>query len=33
VISADGKTITRFSPKTLPYDPKIIAAIEAGLPK
>ena len=33
LISADGKTITRFRPRTTPYDPTIIAAIEAGLPK
>lgn len=33
VISADGKTITRFRPRTTPYDPAIIAAIEAGLPQ
>ncbi|MGE0399855.1 MAG: glutathione peroxidase [Kofleriaceae bacterium] len=33
VVSADGKTITRFSPKTKPDDPKVVAAIEAGLPK
>jgi glutathione peroxidase len=33
VISADGRTITRFSPDTEPYDPAIVAAIEAGLPR
>ena len=33
VISADGENITRFSPKTTPDDPSVIAAIEAGLPK
>ncbi len=33
VVSADGKTITRFSPKTKPDDPKVVAAVEAGLPK
>ncbi|MCA8980179.1 MAG: glutathione peroxidase [Planctomycetes bacterium] len=33
VISADGKTITRFRPRTTPDDPAVIAAIEAGLPK
>ncbi len=33
VVSSDGKTITRFSPKMKPDDPKIVAAIEAGLPK
>jgi glutathione peroxidase len=33
LISADGATITRFSPKTKPDDPTVIAAIEASLPK
>ena len=33
LISADGKTITRFSPRTTPDDPTVIAAIEAALPK
>jgi glutathione peroxidase len=33
VISADGSTVTRFAPQTEPYDPAIIAAIEAGLPR
>ncbi len=33
VISADGETVTRFSPKTTPDDPSVIAAIEAGLPR
>jgi glutathione peroxidase len=32
VVSADGKTITRFRPMTKPHDPAVIAAIEAGLP-
>ncbi|ACY17866.1 glutathione peroxidase [Haliangium ochraceum] len=32
VISADGRTITRFAPQTKPYDAAVIAAIEAGLP-
>ena len=32
VISADGNTITRFRPRTKPYDPAIITAIQAGLP-
>ena len=32
VISADGKTITRFDPRTAPDDPAVLAAIEAGLP-
>jgi glutathione peroxidase len=33
VISADGKTITRFSPKTVPDDPAVVATIEKGLPR
>ena len=33
VISADGTQITRFSPKTTPDDPAVIAAVEAALPK
>jgi glutathione peroxidase len=33
VISADGTTVTRFSPKVTPDDPAVIAAIEAALPK
>lgn len=32
VISADGETVTRFSPKVTPDDPAVIAAIEAALP-
>ncbi|HEY0192902.1 MAG TPA: glutathione peroxidase [Kofleriaceae bacterium] len=32
VVSADGKTITRFGPRVTPDDPAVIAAIEAGLP-
>ncbi|MBX3157452.1 MAG: glutathione peroxidase [Deltaproteobacteria bacterium] len=32
VISADGTHITRFSPKTKPDDPSVIAAIEQALP-
>jgi glutathione peroxidase len=32
VISADGKAIHRFRPKTKPDAPEVIAAIEAGLP-
>ena len=32
VVSADGKKITRFSPKTQPDDPAVIAAIENALP-
>ena len=33
VVSADGKQITRFSPKQKPDDPAVIAAVEAALPK
>lgn len=33
LISADGKTITRFAPKTKPDDPAVIAAVEAALPR
>jgi glutathione peroxidase len=33
VVSADGTKITRFDPKTKPDDPKLIAALEAALPK
>ena len=33
VISADGATVTRFAPQVAPYDPALIAAIEAGLPR
>jgi glutathione peroxidase len=33
VVSADGSKITRFSPKTKPDDPAVIAAVEAALPK
>ena len=33
VVSADGTKITRFSPKTKPEDPTVIAAVEAALPK
>lgn len=32
VISADGKKVTRFSPKVKPEDPTVIAAVEAALP-
>ena len=32
VISADGKTVARFDPRTAPDDPAVVAAIEAGLP-
>jgi glutathione peroxidase len=33
VVSADGTKITRFSPKTKPEDPTVIAAVEQALPK
>ncbi len=33
VVSADGTKITRFSPKTKPDDPTVIAAVENALPK
>ena len=33
VVSADGTKVTRFSPKTQPDDPAVIAAVEAALPK
>jgi glutathione peroxidase len=33
VVSADGATITRFGPETLPDDPAVLAAIDAGLPR
>ena len=33
VVSADGKKVTRFSPKTKPEDPSVIAAVEAALPR
>jgi len=33
VVSADGTQVTRFSPKTKPDDPALIAAVEAALPK
>ena len=32
VVSADGKSITRFAPATSPTDKAVIAAIEDGLP-
>jgi glutathione peroxidase len=32
VISADGKSVTRFSPRVKPEDPTVIAAVEAALP-
>jgi glutathione peroxidase len=33
VVSSDGTKITRFSPKTTPDDPAVIAAVEDALPK
>ncbi len=33
IVSADGSKITRFEPQTKPDDPKVIAALEAALPK
>ena len=33
LVSADGTKVTRFAPKTQPDDPKVIAAIENGLPR
>lgn len=33
LVSKDGKTITRFRPKTKPNDPEIVSAIEADLTK
>jgi len=33
VVSADGTKITRFSPRTKPDDPTVIAAVEQALPK
>jgi len=33
VVSADGRTITRFNPEVTPDDPAVLAAIEAGLPR
>jgi len=33
VISADGKTITRFDPRTAPDDPALVAAVQAALPR
>ena len=32
VVSADGTKVTRFSPKTRPDDPAVVAAVEAALP-
>jgi glutathione peroxidase len=33
VVSSDGTKITRFSPRTKPDDPTVIAAVEAALPR
>lgn len=33
LISADGSKITRFRPRTEPYDPALVAAIQAALPQ
>jgi glutathione peroxidase len=33
VVSADGKKVTRFDPKTKPENPAVIAAVEAALPR
>jgi glutathione peroxidase len=33
LVSADGKKVTRFSPKVKPEDPMLIAAVEAALPQ
>jgi len=33
IVSADGTQITRFEPQTKPDDPKVIAALEAALPR
>ena len=33
VVSADGKKVTRFSPRTVPEDPAVIGAVEAALPR
>jgi glutathione peroxidase len=32
VVSADGKHVTRFSPRVKPEDPTLVAAVEAALP-
>jgi len=32
LISADGKQVTRFSPKVVPDDPAVVKTIEQGLP-
>src|SRR4029078_3011397 len=32
VVSADGKKVTRFSPRTKPEDPRVIAAVGADPP-
>jgi glutathione peroxidase len=33
VVSADGKKVTRFGPKTKPEDPTVVAAVENALPR
>jgi glutathione peroxidase len=33
IVSADAKRVTRFSPMVKPDDPKLIAAVEAALPR
>jgi len=33
VVSADGSKVARFRPRTEPYDPALIATIEAALPE
>ena len=33
VVSADGTKVTRFSPRTKPDDPTVIAAVEQALPR
>jgi glutathione peroxidase len=33
VVSADGSNITRFDPSVSPDDPKVVAAVEAALPR
>jgi len=33
VVSADGKKVTRFSPKVKPEDPAVVGAVEAALPR
>jgi glutathione peroxidase len=33
IVSPEGEVVARFSPKTLPDDPSVIAALEAALPE